>query len=53
MRTGNGDEMVYPRTHIESLNPQTWSIMPEGFEQNLPAQNMADLLEYLCPRPGR
>src|SRR5207253_7735804 len=42
-----GAEIVWPRLNIESLQPQPWSLMPEGLEQGVTPQAMADLLEYL------
>ncbi len=51
LRQANGNQMVVPRANIESVYPQTWSIMPEGFEEKLSLQGMADLLEYLAAPP--
>jgi putative heme-binding domain-containing protein len=51
LRQANGNESVYPRTNIESMTPQAWSIMPEGFEERLSPQAMADLMEYVAPPP--
>lgn len=47
MRQAQGDRAVWPRDNIESLQPQTWSLMPDGLEEGLAAQDMADLLEYV------
>ncbi len=38
---------VWPRSNVRSDQPQSWSLMPEGLEQGLSTQDMADLLEYL------
>jgi putative heme-binding domain-containing protein len=47
LRQPRGVEFVWPRSNIQSIHPQPWSLMPEGLQQGLTAQNMADLLEYL------
>jgi hypothetical protein len=36
-----------PRTNIQYLQAQPWSLMPEGLEEGLTPQGMADLLEYI------
>jgi len=40
-------EVVWPRRNIQSIQPQIWSLMPDGMEQSLTLQAMADLLEYI------
>jgi putative heme-binding domain-containing protein len=47
LRQPDGRSLVWPRLNIRSIEPQTWSLMPEGLEQGMAPQNMADLLEYL------
>jgi putative heme-binding domain-containing protein len=42
-----GKEDVIPRANIAKMHSQGLSIMPEGLEQNLTPQAMADLLEYI------
>jgi putative heme-binding domain-containing protein len=42
---------TWPRTNIQAVHRQTWSLMPEGLEQGLSPQEMADLLEFLSPSP--
>lgn len=44
--SGDGRQEV-PRSQIESLDATGKSLMPEGFEQQLDPQAMADLLAYL------
>ena len=45
-------EVVWPRRNIQSIQPQIWSLMPDGMEQGLTPQAMADLLEYIMmPTP--
>ena len=44
-------EVVWPRRNIQSIQPQPWSLMPEGIEQGLTPEAMADLLEYLGSTP--
>jgi putative membrane-bound dehydrogenase-like protein len=41
----NGAQVLLPRTNIQYLQAQAWSLMPEGLEAGLTPQNMADLLE--------
>ena len=48
----NGAQVVLPRANISYLQPQSWSLMPEGMEAVLTPQGMADLLAYLLnPSP--
>jgi putative membrane-bound dehydrogenase-like protein len=42
-----GDTIVWPQLNIRSIDPQTWSLMPEGLEQGLSPQDVADLIEYV------
>lgn len=42
-----GKEDVIPRTNIAKMQSQGLSLMPEGLEQNLSTQDMADLLEFI------
>ena len=43
----NGAQVVLPRANLSYLQPQSWSLMPDGLEAGLTQQNMADLLDYL------
>ena len=43
----NGKNILVPRTNIQYLQAQAWSLMPEGLEAGLTPQDMADLLEYV------
>lgn len=43
----NGAQVVLPRANVSYLQPQSWSLMPEGMEAGLTPQGMADLLAYL------
>ena len=47
----NGTQSVWPRATIQTLQPQPWSIMPEGLEAGLNAQGLADLLEFIMTTP--
>jgi putative heme-binding domain-containing protein len=47
IRQSNGETAVIPRNNIDVLQQQPWSLMPDGLEQGLSVQSMADLLEYL------
>ena len=42
-----GKEDVIPRVNIAKMHSQGQSVMPEGLEQNLTPQDMADLLEHI------
>jgi putative membrane-bound dehydrogenase-like protein len=42
-----GDTLIWPQSNIRSLRPQTWSFMPDGLEQGMSSQDMADLIEYV------
>ena len=43
----NGLSVVLPRANVLYLQAQPWSLMPEGLEEGLTPQGMADLLEYI------
>jgi putative heme-binding domain-containing protein len=51
LRQSSGDEIVLPRTNIRSLEAQPWSLMPEGLEEGMTQQDMADLLEHVTATP--
>jgi len=42
-----GRQLVWPRLNVRSAENLNWSLMPEGLEQGLSTQDMADLLEYM------
>ena len=44
----DGLRTVWPRTNIGTIETQPWSFMPEGLEEGLTPQDMADLLEYIA-----
>jgi putative membrane-bound dehydrogenase-like protein len=48
LRLVTGETVILPRINIASLDLQPWSLMPEGLEQGLTNQNLADLLEYVA-----
>ncbi len=48
LHSPQGGRSIWPRLNVQSLQPLAWSLMPEGLEQGLSAQDMADLLEYLA-----
>ena len=50
LRQATGDQ-VWPRGAIDFLQPQPWSLMPQGTEEGLSVQGMADLLEYVLTAP--
>jgi putative heme-binding domain-containing protein len=47
LRRGEGAEDTVLRRQIESVESTGLSLMPEGFEQHLSRQDLADLLRYL------
>ena len=47
LRDSQRKETVLSRTEIEELTHTQTSIMPQGLESNLSAQQMSDLLAYL------
>jgi putative heme-binding domain-containing protein len=50
-RMAGGAESVVARANIASLQSQGKSLMPEGLEEGLSAQDMADLLEFIVATP--
>ncbi len=42
-----GGKVVWPLFNVETAQPQTWSLMPDGLEQGLTTQDLANLLDYL------
>src|SRR5262249_15411387 len=56
LRRAEGAEDTVPRSQIQELRASGQSLMPEGLEQALGVQDVADLLEFLqkpvpLPRP--
>lgn len=47
LREPSGSRLVWPRLDLLSAQDQTWSLMPEGLEQGLSLQEMADLLAFV------
>jgi putative heme-binding domain-containing protein len=43
----NDEDVVFPRSNIQSISPQPWSLMPEGLEVGLTPKTMADVMEYI------
>jgi len=43
----NDEDVVVPRTNIQDMRPQPWSMMPEGLEVGLTPKAMADVMEYI------
>ena len=48
LRGQQGEETRLLRSELESLTSTGKSLMPEGFENDIPPADMADLLDYLC-----
>lgn len=54
LATGEHDESRIPRRDIVDLQPGTVSLMPQGLDEQLTRQELADLLAFLkTPSPGR
>ena len=51
LRMAGGAESVIARANISSLQSQGKSLMPEGLEEGLSQQDMADLLEFIIATP--
>lgn len=47
LRRANGEETILARSNVVRIQSQGLSVMPEGLEEGLTPQGMADLLEYL------
>lgn len=47
VRQAYGKETIVPRANIAKMRSQGQSVMPEGLEQNLTPQDMADLLDFI------
>jgi putative membrane-bound dehydrogenase-like protein len=54
LASGERDETRIPRKDIVELQPGTVSLMPQGLDEQLTRQELADLLAFLkTPSPGR
>ncbi len=53
LRRGEGIEDTVMRSQIEDLTSMGLSLMPEGLEESIPADDMADLLSYIQSSVGR
>jgi len=51
LRMANGVEIPMPRSKIKLLQGSGLSLMPEGLEQGLKPQDIADLLEFIVSGP--
>ncbi len=51
LKRAGGLEDVIPRVEIEALRPTGRSLMPDGFEQILSPQDLADLIAFLRTPP--
>ncbi|HTL15901.1 MAG TPA: hypothetical protein VL793_01620, partial [Patescibacteria group bacterium] len=47
LRGADGSTIVWPISNIRFLQQQNWSIMPDGLEAGMSAQDMADLMECI------
>jgi putative membrane-bound dehydrogenase-like protein len=50
LRQPGGGGIACPRLNITQVQTQSWSLMPEGLEQGLTPQGMADLLEFILAK---
>jgi putative heme-binding domain-containing protein len=48
-----GVRTVWARAGIQHVQAQPWSLMPDGLENGLTAQDLADLLDYIFSAPAR
>src|SRR6185503_3075271 len=48
--SGNGVTETVPRSDIKSIRASNLSLMPEGIDQTMNLQDMADLLAFVIPR---
>ena len=51
LHQAEGKQQIIPRNEIEEIQATGKSLMPEGIEKEVSVQQMADLLEFLKPRP--
>jgi putative membrane-bound dehydrogenase-like protein len=51
IRQPDGITSVWPRANIQFIESMPWSVMPDGLEQGLSTQGMADLLEFFLMAP--
>jgi len=51
LKRPNRDEIVLPRGNIETMETQPWSLMPEGLQEGLSPQAVADLLDHIMLSP--
>jgi putative heme-binding domain-containing protein len=51
LKLPNGESVRVPRENVRSLRGSEQSLMPEGLEEGLAAQDLADLLEFIASRP--
>ena len=51
LRQANGVEKETARKNIVTMQSQGQSLMPEGLEEGLSAQDMADLIEFIVATP--
>jgi putative heme-binding domain-containing protein len=42
-----GGPIVWPVLNVQTVQNPSWSLMPDGLEQGLSTQDMADLLDYV------
>jgi len=52
LRQAQGLEETLPRINIRSLTASQLSLMPEGIEQSMTRQDLADLIAYLKGEGG-
>jgi putative heme-binding domain-containing protein len=52
LRQAFGVDTTVPRAQIKSMRSQGASLMPEGMEEGLKPQDLADLLEFIASAGG-
>jgi putative membrane-bound dehydrogenase-like protein len=53
LRQPNRVAVVLPRGNIQFIQPQPWSMMPDGLDQGMAPADMADLLAFLTTARGQ
>lgn len=47
LAVANGERIRIPRTQVSSIRPSSLSLMPQGLDQTMTRQQLADLVNYL------
>ena len=47
LRQSSGQPVVFPVSNLSAVEARNWSLMPDGLESGMSAQDMADLMEFV------